>query len=296
MMITTHTKTNELVVNWHITEACNYSCSYCFGKWEKGSRELIHDLTKSRALVHALSDYFQPTNSSRQLGYRATSDCIRLNIAGGEPFLYPKQFKAIADEATSLKMKLSCITNGSRLDENQVIEFAPLMDVLGVSVDSVCENINATIGRQENKGGLEFKQLINSTKLARNLNPQLKLKINTVVNAANWTANLGGFIEAISPDKWKIFKMLPTLNDQLTIKDSEYHSFIKRHRHLKHLMTIEDNDAMTHSYLMIDPLGRFYQNKTFEKGYDYSDPILEVGVETALAQIQFNADRFIGRY
>lgn len=25
---------DELVVNWHITEACNYNCRYCFAKWE----------------------------------------------------------------------------------------------------------------------------------------------------------------------------------------------------------------------------------------------------------------------
>ena len=28
-------KSREIVVNWHITEACNYKCDYCFGaiKW-----------------------------------------------------------------------------------------------------------------------------------------------------------------------------------------------------------------------------------------------------------------------
>ena len=26
--------TKELVVNWHITEACNYKCDYCFAKWD----------------------------------------------------------------------------------------------------------------------------------------------------------------------------------------------------------------------------------------------------------------------
>ncbi|EGR3240148.1 radical SAM protein, partial [Vibrio parahaemolyticus] len=26
-------KANELVINWHMTEVCNYSCKYCFAKW-----------------------------------------------------------------------------------------------------------------------------------------------------------------------------------------------------------------------------------------------------------------------
>lgn len=33
----------ELVVNWHITEACNYHCNYCFAKWDKQKNELMND-------------------------------------------------------------------------------------------------------------------------------------------------------------------------------------------------------------------------------------------------------------
>ena len=33
----------DLVINWHITEACNYQCFYCFAKWQKDDqRELLH--------------------------------------------------------------------------------------------------------------------------------------------------------------------------------------------------------------------------------------------------------------
>lgn len=24
---------SELVINWHITEACNYRCRYCYAHW-----------------------------------------------------------------------------------------------------------------------------------------------------------------------------------------------------------------------------------------------------------------------
>lgn len=296
MTIITQNSANELVVNWHITEVCNYSCQYCFGKWEKDSRELIHNTKGTEELLRSIANFFQPSRASRQLGNRCVTDRIRLNIAGGEPFLYPTQFMAIAKEVNRLGLNLSCITNGSRLDERAILEFAPLLDVLGISIDSVSSETNAAIGRADRHGVLNTHLMNDLIKLARDTNPELKIKINTVVNAANWTSYLGDFIEQIAPDRWKVFKVLPTLNGQLMIGDLEYRSFINRHRPLANIMTVENNEAMTHSYLMIDPLGRFYQNKELDQGYDYSDPILEVGIETALSQINFDAERFVGRY
>ena len=37
--------TQQLVINWHLTEACNYSCQYCYAAWNKATnpRELIND-------------------------------------------------------------------------------------------------------------------------------------------------------------------------------------------------------------------------------------------------------------
>lgn len=28
-------KANQLVINYHITEKCNYDCHYCYAKWAK---------------------------------------------------------------------------------------------------------------------------------------------------------------------------------------------------------------------------------------------------------------------
>ncbi len=46
---------------------------------------------------------------------------------------------------------------------------------------------------------------------------------------------------------------------------------------------------------MINPHGRFFFNKAGGE-YGYSEPILEVGIKQALAQIDFNEERFINRY
>ena len=56
---------------------------------------------------------------------------------------------------------------------------------------------------------------------------------------------------------------------------------------------VEDNDAMTASYVMIDPRGRFYGNH--EGRHRVSAPILEVGVLAALAQVGFSPQKFEGR-
>ena len=55
----------------------------------------------------------------------------------------------------------------------------------------------------------------------------------------------------------------------------------------------ENNEAMTGSYLMIDPLGRFFDNTKGE--HTYSSPIIAVGMQEALAEIQVFPERFIAR-
>ena len=50
---------------------------------------------------------------------------------------------------------------------------------------------------------------------------------------------------------------------------------------------------MRGSYAMIDPLGRFYGNAT--GAHVYSRPILEVGVEAALAEVGCEVGRFDAR-
>ncbi len=55
----------------------------------------------------------------------------------------------------------------------------------------------------------------------------------------------------------------------------------------------EGNDDMQGSYVMVDPLGRFFGNATGR--HVYSAPILEVGVEAALAQVGVSTAKFEAR-
>lgn len=53
---------------------------------------------------------------------------------------------------------------------------------------------------------------------------------------------------------------------------------------------------MLGSYIMVDPMGRFFRNRVGAGGYDYSPPILQVSVAQAFAQMGWSALKFERRY
>ena len=78
-----------------------------------------------------------------------------------------------------------------------------------------------------------------------------------------------------------------------------FDAFVTRHRaDLGARVCVENNEAMTESYLMIDPHGRFFQNheNSQSDGYAYSRPILDHGVAVAFADTCFRPDRYRSRY
>lgn len=291
--------TQELVINWHITEACNYRCHYCYAKWQytKNNKELIHCDTSTEQLLQYLQYYFNPNNPTNPLLSDFSWKSVRLNLAGGEPLLYlDKTIRAIK-LAHKLGFGVSIITNGSRLDEDLVTELAPFLSILGLSIDSQNDAINRTIGRVDRHLQiLSHSRLNGLVTTAKKANPQLKIKINTVINSLNYHEDMSGFIFGLAPDKWKVLRMLPTLSNSLAISDSEFSSFVNRHRTLEHVMCIENHEDMSGSYIMIDPHGRFFQNSLTSKGYKYSDPILEIGVNKAFSQISLSTQKFCKRY
>lgn len=72
---------------------------------------------------------------------------------------------------------------------------------------------------------------------------------------------------------------------ELSVSDSDFQCFVARHRHLGPMLCVEDNSEMVESYVMIDPLGRFFQSVFGQSSYRYSRPILEVGVERAFSTV-----------
>lgn len=288
---------SELVINWHITEACNFSCRYCYAKWDGDEKELIHNWGRTEKLLDEIASFFAPDNPSNPLQQSLSWSALRLNVAGGEPLLYPNHTLRVLSRARSVGMNTSIITNGSRLSEDVMGQLAPLVSMIGVSIDSARADTNRGVGRVDGRGAL-----LNSQRLAalfskgRRLNQGLSIKLNTVVNALNADEDMGSTLDAFRPDRWKVFRMLPVVTSDLAVSSEAFDAFVTRHKRYKDVMCVEDNDVMSESYLMLDPLGRFFQNTRGQHGYDYSEAVDIVGARQAFTDWRFAVGPFASRY
>lgn len=287
----------ELVVNWHITEACNYRCRYCYAHWDGSGRNLVHNILTSTQMLEDIWQYFDPANVANPLRRHMDWKGVRLNLAGGEPLLYPERVSEIVRVARDIGFQTSLITNGSLLSPAVTRALAPHLSLLGVSMDSANVSTNRLIGRQDRQGNLlMIEQLEESFLEAKQLNPGLPIKLNTVVNSLNCHEELSDTVRRLAPHRWKVLRMLPVVTSELSISDYDFQRFVARHRHLGPMLCVEDNSKMVESYVMIDPLGRFFQNVLGQSIYRYSRPILEVGVEQAFDTVGLDPAKFCARY
>ena len=193
------------------------------------------------------------------------------------------------------------VTNGSRITERWLDNLAGCLDILAISIDSVDANSQQKIGRLVNgkppMTEAEYLSIGASAK-ARDF----RLKVNTVVNRHNVDEDFRPFIRAMGPERWKIFQVLPVEGqndrhfDGFAISRDEFDLYVTRNWSVDQdgvRVVPENNEAMTGSYLMIDPQGRFFDNTKGE--HTYSIPILAVGVKEALAEIEVFPERFIDR-
>ncbi len=287
----------ELVVNWHIIEACNFRCRFCYAKWTEleDRRDLWKNHLRSRDLLKALQCHFDPHNLKGELQTQLRWQSLRLSIAGGEPTLLGDRLPTIMADARSLGFSISVITNGSRPDV--IKSAAQYIDILAISVDSLDSTTNKVIGREGRNGQtVRLDELAALVGEVRKIRPRIIIKINTVVNAANASENFSILMHAVKPDRWKVMRVLPVLTSALEIDYSKFQDFVERHDAFRSLITVEDNSDMVESYIMVDPHGRFFQNGSGCGGYKYSSPILDVGVTTAFREVNFNPEKFAARY
>jgi len=293
---------DELVVNWHVTEACNYRCRYCYSTWQRasGQSDVIRDAEAGTRLLDTLWQFFRPDNVSHPLRQMLHWSHVRLSFAGGEAMLYPQQVARLAHHAHQLGMRVSLITNGSRLpsDNNALVELAQSLDVLGLSLDAFSTQRNQAIGRTDAQGRtVSLQNLTRQLAVLRNANPSLQVKVNTVVNALNAGDDLRQELALLRPDRWKVLRMLPVLGQELAVSDAAFADFVARHADAGPQTSVEDHQDMLGSYIMIDPQGRFFQNATGHTGsYFYSPPITASNVEHAFLSVPFSAQKFAARY
>ncbi|WP_441004025.1 viperin family antiviral radical SAM protein [Pseudocolwellia agarivorans] len=286
---------DELVINYHITEVCNYSCQFCYAKWDRPN-EIHTQGNNAELMLDKLASYFfNDADNSIKAVFPYKS--VRINFAGGEPLILKKRFAQLIIKAKTLGFNLSLITNGHYLTSEFIDNYGALFSMIGISFDSQFVDVRKHIGRIDRKGkSFGEIDLLKTVAHLRKVNSLITIKINTVVNSLNYQESFYTLMNELKPDKWKVFQVLPVLNTHLLVTDRQFSQFVEHHANLKGVMVVEDNDAMTNSYLMINPQGRFYQNSQTDVGYQYGDLILDVSVEQALSVCEINWETFSSRY
>ncbi|KAF5562231.1 radical s-adenosyl methionine domain-containing protein [Fusarium phyllophilum] len=224
-----------------------------------------------------------------------------LNIAGGEPFLYPRlltELLQFGKEELGLE-SISIVSNGSKITEKWMRENCQWLDILAISCDSFNPETNKKIGRGDDGGNVI--RLFRIAEWCRDYG--IKFKLNTVVNIHNWNEDMSAEIERLEPFRWKVFQCLivagenenaTRLRDATTflVTDEQWKTFCGRHKHLPCYVP-EDTNAMASSYLLLDEYLCFLDKG--EGMITKSESILKVGVEKAMTQVVWDKGSFLDR-
>lgn len=281
--------THEFVVNLHVTERCNYGCSFCFGKWELANDNALvfEDIHTAQELVLDLMSICPPVPLERAH--------VRFNFVGGEPALLGS-LPELVSFCRGIGVSTSFVSNGLMLRRFTPRWLSINFDIAGLSIDSSSKRTNLTIGRSTRSGAtLNLAEISAQVLELKSLGTCIK--VNTVVSATNQAEDLTAVIRTLRPDKWKIFQMLPVYGSQDAVNAEEFSNFIVRHIEFKDIICTEDNEEMTASYVMIDPLGRFFwRDEDSAIGYHFSHPILVVGAAKAFSECTVIWERYVHRY
>ena len=270
------------VINYHITNFCNYNCTYCFGKFHK--QEL--SLDDSKRIIDKIALYFAQNQITDG----------RINFAGGEPTLY-KYLDILIDYANSKGIQVSIVTNGSLLTFERIRNWQGKVVCIGLSIDSLDSKTNLIIGRCNQKNIIELSHWIELSKIIHECN--IDLKINTVVSKLNLDEDFSKLYQELKPKKIKLFQMhlINGINDQAEpykITVSEFENFCERHKAFASLIVSEPCGSMENSYLMINPQGELQLNNngTYQTFGDLKTSSLSELLKTA----PLDSEKFSSRY
>ena len=262
-------------VNYHLLLACNMACSHCFAD----SLSAKHLPVEEAAVVVQMI---------------ADAGCEKINFAGGEPMLYPG-LDLLIRTAKECGMTTSMVTNGSKLTDPWLDEISRYLDWIALSIDSPYQETHTVSGRVDCNGPISPERYLEMCSSIKERG--IRLKINTVVTIHNHMETMADFVSDARPERWKIMRVLLVggQNDRklgpFEITGAQFDAYRKRNIPAEGITVVpEDNDMMTGSYIMIDPMGRFYDN--VDGHYRYGRPIPQVGVERALQDIRIDRKTF----
>lgn len=271
------------VVNYHVTNLCNYHCAYCFGKFDRKDEPTFDEAKK---VVDNVAEYFKAC--------RITDG--RINFAGGEPTLY-RNLDELIEYTHSKGIAVSIVTNGSLLTDDRVRLWQGKVSCVGVSIDSATALTNCMIGRCHAKGAMVFDDYIKIATALRKYS--IDLKINTVVSKLNYHENLCHLYRELRPKKIKLLQMhlVEGINDrakEYQIAKKEFDKFCRRHSEFESIIVEEPCESMENSYLMINPDGELQIN---DNGvYKIYGKLSERSLCELLTSVPLDSEKFNSRY
>ncbi len=203
----------------------------------------------------------------------------------------------LVHEAKQAGFVTSVVSNGFRFINSSLKAYAGVLDLLGLSIDSLSPVTNKHIGRTVHGHCItqwDWMRLIHE---ARDLG--IGIKVNTVVNRFNQREDMSEFIISADPVRWKVFQVMPVDGQNMCswinmeITPEEFQAYLDRHRKVMACgidLIGETNEVMRGSYAMISPDGRFFDSTS--GAHQYSDPIRQVGALRAFNQVSFSQDKF----
>ncbi len=271
---------NKLKINFHITEACNFSCKFCFARYCK--RQLSFEQQKTVIKSIAKSGLFDS-----------------INFAGGEPLLIP-ELPELIKYSHDLGLKVSIITNGFLLNKEYLDKILPFVSMIGISVHSFDDNTKKLIGsctkgnevltNEQLKFICEYVNFKNSRKES-----DCSLKINTVVCSLNNKEEMCKKIEYLDISKWKILRCQEFgTNKDFCINDYDYKAFCIYNRSYKLKQIIEN--TMKNTYIMLNPAGELIKESKDGLSYDAIGSVLENDISILLSQYSLNYELYSKRY
>ena len=258
--------------NIHVIGICNYNCQHCF----------------DRCLTHNL---MTPEEWRPILNYLKKEGVEKVNIAGGEPFLYPYLSEMCA-LLKSMDFKVSIVSNGSLITEQWMADNHTNLDWLGLSIDSPDEDDEISIGRHA-RGKKHLENIRKVAEIAHSYGIRVKLNITAVRKSIH--KDFRDTIITIKPERVKVFRALTLkganddIPDTWSVSNEEFESFRELHFNCPNIV-FEDNDDMVSSYLMFDPIGRWMVDKGGEKRFLPFETLIREGLES-----EIDVSRYYGR-
>lgn len=274
---------NIHVINYHITGLCNYRCQYCFSDFQD------KEPSKETALkvVEEISKFF--IKSGVEHG--------RINLAGGEPLLYP-YLNEVINHANSLGLKVSIITNGSLLTEELISNWQGKVEMIGISIDAASCKTNCAIGRTQCGVPLNQEKLFHIADRIHKYG--VKLKINTVISKLNLREDMLSVYRRMKPNRLKFLciHVLENVNSEankLKPSKEEFELFVNNNLYEEaDEIIVETENSMQNAYLMISPGGSVFLNENGESKI-YGNCLTQDLYEL-FGTLPFDNDKYRSRY